>query len=73
MFHFVPDDKSSTYAADANFMARIAKKIAQVEVDLGSANQVIGDEIQEHFARRKPAKRKGKGLDGNQVIHEALA
>ena len=33
-FHFVPDDKSSTYAADANFMARIAKKIAQVEVDL---------------------------------------
>lgn len=73
VFHFVPDDKSSTYAADANFMARIARKIAQVEVDLGSANQVIGDEIQEHFARRKPVKRKGKGLDGNQVIQEALA
>ena len=61
VFHFVPDDRSSTYAADANFMARIARKIAQVEVDLGSANQVIGDEIQEHFARRKPAKRKAKG------------
>lgn len=73
VFHFVPDDNSSTYAADANFMARIARKIAQVEVDLGSANQVIGDEIQEHFARRKPAKRKAKGLDGNQVIQEALA
>ncbi|WP_286150293.1 DISARM system SNF2-like helicase DrmD [Mycobacterium sp. ST-F2] len=73
VFHFVPDDKSSTYAADADFMARIARKIAQVEVDLGSANQVIGDEIQEHFARRKPAKRKAKGLDGNQVIQEALA
>ncbi|MFV8142116.1 DISARM system SNF2-like helicase DrmD [Mycolicibacterium senegalense] len=73
VFHFVPDDKSSTYAADANFMARIARKIAQVEVDLGSANQVIGDEIQEHFARRKPVKRKAKGLDGNQVIQEALA
>jgi len=73
VFHFVPDDQSSTYAADANFMARIARKIAQVEVDLGSANQVIGDEIQEHFARRKPAKRKAKGLDGNQVIQEALA
>ncbi|PQP51317.1 DISARM system SNF2-like helicase DrmD [Mycolicibacterium austroafricanum] len=73
VFHFVPDDKSSTYATDANFMARIARKIAQVEVDLGSANQVIGDEIQEHFARRKPVKRKAKGLDGNQVIQEALA
>lgn len=73
VFHFVPDDKSSTYAADANFMARIARKIAQVEVDLGSANQVIGEEIQEHFARRTPAKRKAKSLDGNQVIQEALA
>jgi SNF2 family DNA or RNA helicase len=73
VFHFVPDDKSSTYAADADFMARIAKKIAQVEVDLGSANQVIGDEIQEHFARRAPANRKVKGLDGNKVIQEALA
>lgn len=73
VFHFVPDDKSSTYAADADFMARVAKKIAQVEVDLGSANQVIGEEIQEHFARRQPAKRKAKGLDGNKVIQEALA
>jgi superfamily II DNA or RNA helicase len=73
VFHFVPDDKSSTYAADADFMARIAKKIAQVEVDLGSANQVIGDEIQEHFARGAPAKRKVKSLDGNKVIQEALA
>ena len=73
VFHFVPDDKSSTYAADADFMARIAKKIAQVEVDLGSANQVIGEEIQEHFARRTPAQRKAKGLDGNKVIQEALA
>ena len=45
-------------------------KIAQVEVDLGSANQVIGDEIQEHFARRKPVKRRAKGLDGNQVIQK---
>ncbi|MFA5607149.1 MAG: DISARM system SNF2-like helicase DrmD [Leucobacter sp.] len=71
--HFVPDEKSSTYGSDADFMARIARKIAQVEVDLGSANQVIGEEIQEHFARRKPVKRKAKGLDGNQVIQEALA
>jgi len=73
VFHFVPDDKSSTYATDADFMARIARKIAQVEIDLGSANQVIGEEIQEHFARRAPAKRKAKTLNGNKVIQEALA
>src|SRR5574337_122936 len=73
VFHFVPEDRSSTYAADAEFMARIARKVAQVEHDLGSVNQVIGDEIQEHFARRKPAKRKAKGIDANAVINSALA
>jgi len=73
VFHFLPDNKSSTYASDADFMGRVAKKIAQVEVDLGSANQVIGEEIQEHFARRKPAKRKAKRVDTNEVIQAALA
>jgi superfamily II DNA or RNA helicase len=73
VFHFVPEDKSSTYAADADFMARIARKVAQVEQDLGSANQVIGAEIQLHFARRKPAKIKAQGVDANEVINSALA
>ncbi len=73
VFHFVPDTTSSTYAADADFMARIAKKVAQVEQDLGSVNQVIGEEIQQHFARRAPAKRKSKGVDANEVINTALA
>lgn len=73
VFHFVPDAESSTYAADASFMARIAKKIANVEHDLGSVNQVIGDEIQEHFTRRAPARRKAKRVDPNDVINSALA
>lgn len=73
IFHFVPDEKSSTYGVDVDFMSRIAKKIAQVELDLGSANQVIGDEIQQHFTGRKPAKRKAKGVDANEVINSALA
>jgi superfamily II DNA or RNA helicase len=73
VFHFVPENKSSTYAADADFMARIAHKVAQVEQDLGSVNQVIGEEIQQHFTRRPPAKRKAKGVDANEVIQSALA
>jgi superfamily II DNA or RNA helicase len=73
VFHFVPGTTSSTYAADADFMARIAKKVAQVELDLGSVNQVIGEEIQQHFTRRAPAKRKSKGVDANAVINTALA
>ena len=31
VFHFVPANTSSTYGADADFMARIARKVAQVE------------------------------------------
>jgi superfamily II DNA or RNA helicase len=73
VFHFVPDSDSSIYAADAGFMARIAKKVANVEHDLGSVNHVIGDEIQEHFARRAPARRKAKGIDQNEAINAVLA
>lgn len=73
IFHFVPDSDSSVYAADASFIARIAKKVANVEADLGSVNQVIGEEIQEHFSRRAPSRRKAKSADPNAVINAALA
>jgi superfamily II DNA or RNA helicase len=73
VFHFVPVVDSSTYGADLSFMERIARKIAQVEYDLGSANQVVGQEIQGHFGKRAPAKTKSKGLDTNEVINSALA
>ncbi len=73
VFHFVPVAGASTYAADVDFMSRIARKIAQVEYDLGSANQVVGEEIQTHFARRTPTKVKSKAVDTNEVINAALA
>jgi superfamily II DNA or RNA helicase len=73
VYHFVPVSDSSTYAADLNFMERIARKIAQVEYDLGSANQVVGEQIQGHFGKRAPAKSKSKGVDTNEVINSALA
>lgn len=73
VFHFVPVMDSSTYASDLNFMERIARKIAQVEYDLGSANQVVGEEIQDHFSKRTPAKAKAKRVDTNEVINSALA
>ena len=73
IFHFAPERASSTYSADTDFMARIARKVAQVEVDLGSVNQVIGEEIQRHYTGRKPAKAKSKPKDTNEVINAALA
>jgi len=73
VFHFVPVVNTSTYAADLNFMERIARKIAQVEYDLGSANQVVGEEIQSHFGKRVPSKSKSRGVVANEVINSALA
>ncbi|WP_026927076.1 DISARM system SNF2-like helicase DrmD [Granulicoccus phenolivorans] len=73
VFHFVPVIDSSTYADDLKFMERIARKIAQVEYDLGSANQVVGEEIQGHFGVRTSAKVKSKGVDPNEVINSVLA
>ena len=72
VFHFVPVVDSSTYAADLNFMERIARKIANVEVDLGSANQVVGDEIQTHFSGRKLPKARRDPRDANQTINETM-
>ena len=73
VFHFVPVAESSTYAADLSFMERIARKIAQVEYDLGSANQVVGEEIQGHFGKRITGKAKTKTVNTNEVINSVLA
>lgn len=73
IFHFAPAIESSVYAADASFMARVARKVANVEHDLGSVNQVIGDEILRHFGKHAPVRSKAKGVDTNAVINTALA
>lgn len=73
VYHFVPERESSTYGSDLRFMEIIARKIAQVEYDLGSANQVVGAEIQGHFGNRATTKVKSKGVDTNEVINQALA
>lgn len=73
VYHFAPERESSTYGSDLRFMEIIARKIAQVEYDLGSANQVVGAEIQGHFGERAATKAKSKGVDTNEVINQALA
>lgn len=73
VFHFAPTAESSIYAADAQFMARIAAKVATVKADLGSINQIVGDEIQEHFAKAKPRRSRAKAVDSSAAINDALA
>ncbi|MBN1170907.1 MAG: DISARM system SNF2-like helicase DrmD [Micromonosporaceae bacterium] len=72
VFHLVPEKTSTTYAADLGFMGRIAGKVATIQRDLGSVNEVIATEIQEHFTGATPTRRKRAGVDGNQVINNAL-
>ncbi|MBT8224277.1 MAG: DEAD/DEAH box helicase [Dactylosporangium sp.] len=72
VFHLVPEKTSTTYAADLGFMGRIAGKVATIQRDLGSVNEVIATEIQEHFTGATPTRRRKAGVDGNQVINNAL-
>jgi superfamily II DNA or RNA helicase len=73
IFHFAPDQSSTIYAADMEFMGRIARKVVTVARDLGSVNPVIADEIQDHFGRSGTGRRKKAAVDGNSVINNALA
>ena len=70
--HFAPVTTSSTYAADADFLRRIAEKVATVAAELGSANQVIDAEVQAHFSPGS-VRTKAKGDDGNAIITRTLA
>lgn len=72
VYHFVPEQSSTTYGADLAFMGRIAKKIATIATDLGSVNQVISSDIQEHFTGGRGGKRKKSPEDGAAVINRAL-
>ena len=72
VFHFVPISDATTYAGDMDFLARIAKKIGQVAVDLGSVNQVIDTEIQQHFS---PNRKRTTVIndEGSAIINRTLA
>ncbi|WP_218037996.1 DISARM system SNF2-like helicase DrmD [Streptomyces lycii] len=75
IYHFAPDSTSTTYAADLDFMRRIAEKVGHVAADLGSVNQVIDADVQNHFSPTRPSRRTRPSApdDGNEVINRALA
>ena len=72
VFHFIPGKASTTCVADMDFMARIARKVSQVAADLGSVNQVIDAEIQQHFS---PNRRRTMVVtdEGSAIINRTLA
>ena len=73
IFHFAPSTTSTTYEADMDFMRRIAEKVGHVAQDLGSVNQVIDAEVQEHFSPTRSRSAKAAVADGNAIITKTLA
>ncbi|QBI56149.1 DISARM system SNF2-like helicase DrmD [Streptomonospora litoralis] len=75
IYHFAPDSDSQTYAADLDFLRRIAEKVGSVAQDLGSVNQVIDQEVQQHFspARSAGRSRPDAAESGETIITRALA
>jgi superfamily II DNA or RNA helicase len=72
VYYFAPEESSTTYGADLAFMSLIARKVATIATDLGSVNQVIGTDIQEHFTGGRTLRAKKSPVDGNSVINRAL-
>ena len=76
IYQFAPDVVTTKYAQDMRFLVdRIALKIGNVAADLGSVNQVIDAEVQDHF-NPVPTPRKAKPSapdNGNAIITRALA
>jgi superfamily II DNA or RNA helicase len=75
IYQFQPHSSSATYAADADFMRRIAVKVGTVAADLGSVNQVadIDAEVEDHFVPMPNRPGKKTPENGSEVIGRALA
>lgn len=75
IYHFAPDSTSTTYTADMDFMRRIAEKVGNVAQDLGSVNQVIDADVQNHFSPTASSRKAKPSApdDGNAIITRALA
>ncbi|MQA13361.1 MAG: hypothetical protein GEV09_04075 [Pseudonocardiaceae bacterium] len=74
--HFFPvrgDEHDASYAGDTEFLNRIAVKIARVEIDLGSANEIIAPDIQRTIGGAKTTAPRGRrAARDEQAVNEVL-
>ena len=71
--HFQPVGGRSGLASDVHFLALVATKIARVELDLGSANEIIAPDIQRQLAGTAMAARQvGQIPKGDRAVNEML-
>lgn len=72
VFYFAPVQSSSAYAADLGFVRRIAEKVANIDRDLGSTNELIDDEIQQRYLPQRS--RRAVPRDRNaEIVNKTLA
>lgn len=71
VFTFAPVEGSGTYAADLEFLHRIARKVEQIGSDLGSVNEVIDADIQAHFL--PASRRRSRSTRDNDAVQRTLA
>ncbi|WP_456598661.1 DISARM system SNF2-like helicase DrmD [Blastococcus sp. SYSU DS0616] len=71
--HFTPVAGPSGLASDVDFLARVATKIARVELDLGSANEIIAPDIQRQLTGAALTPRSSEQAPkGDRAINEML-
>ncbi len=71
--HFQPVGGRSGLASDVQFLAHVAAKIARVELDLGSANEIIAPDIQRKLAGSVMAIQPERHVPkGDRAINEML-
>lgn len=63
---------STSYAKDTELLARLAKKVAQVRHDLGSAGEILPPDLQREFGFGMSASRKVKVDAGAEVLNKVL-
>ena len=76
IYQLSPAGNGSAYARDLKFLLdKVTQKIGTVAADLGSANEVIDVEIQDHFTPGGTGRkvRLSARDDGNVIINRALA
>ncbi|MDN5764998.1 MAG: DISARM system SNF2-like helicase DrmD [Humibacillus sp.] len=73
IYYLAATDSTSTYAADVDFLRRIAEKVSTVASDLGSVNPVIDAEIQSHFGGASVAPAPRKPTKGAAAVNKSLA
>ena len=76
IYQLSPAGNDSSYARDLKFLLdKVKRKIGTVAADLGSANEVIDIEIQDHFTPGGTGRKVKVSArdDGNVIINRALA